>query len=87
MASSLKYTEEHFNYLKVCLIAIDELTEGPREIFKQEWENRYKATLGQWKDEPENGRDFWNRLLERRIVSKWKQERPSLENYKKWKQS
>lgn len=27
MASSLKYTEEHFNYLKVCLIAIDELTE------------------------------------------------------------
>ena len=88
MASSLKYTEEHFNYLKVCLIAIDELTEVLlKKIFKRERDNRYKATLGQWKDEPENGREFWNGLLERRIVSKWKQEHPSLENYKKWKQS
>ncbi|PFX13553.1 Nephrocystin-3 [Stylophora pistillata] len=31
-----------------------------REIFKQEWDNRYKATLGEWKDEPKNGMDFWN---------------------------
>ena len=60
MASSMKYTEEHFNYLKVCLIAADELTEGPRQIFKREWDNRYKATLGEWKDKPKNGMDFWN---------------------------
>ena len=60
MASSLKFTEERLNYLKVCLIATDELTEGLREIFKREWDNRYKATLGEWKDEPKNGMDFWN---------------------------
>lgn len=60
MASSLKVTEEHFNYLKVCLIAKDELAEGLREIFKREWDNRYKTTLGEWKDEPKNGMDFWN---------------------------
>ena len=60
MASSLTFTEEHFNYLKVCLIATDELTEGPRQIFKRERDNRYKATLGEWKDKPKNGMDFWN---------------------------
>ena len=54
MASSLTFTEEHFNYLKVCLIATDELTEGPRQIFKRERDNRYKATLGEWKDKPKN---------------------------------
>ena len=61
MASSLKSTEERINYLKICLIVTDELTEGLREIFKREWDNRYKATLGEWKDEPKNGMDFWNR--------------------------
>ena len=60
MASSLKFTEEQLNYLKVCLIVQDELTGGLREIFKREWDNRYKATLGEWKDEPKNGMDFWN---------------------------
>ena len=58
-ASSSKLTEEQLNYLKVCLIATDELAEGLREIFKREWDNRYKATLGEWKDEPENGMEFW----------------------------
>ena len=61
MASSLKSTEERLNYLKICLIVTDELTEGLREIFKREWDNRYKATSGEWKDEPKNGMDFWNR--------------------------
>ena len=61
MTSSLKVTEEQFNYLKVCLIAKNELAEGLREIFKREWDNRYKTTLGEWKDEPKNGMDFWNR--------------------------
>ena len=60
MASSLKFTEEQLNYLKVCLIVTDELAEGLREIFKREWDNRYKATLGEWKDERKNGMDFWN---------------------------
>ena len=60
MASSLKFTEEQLNYLKVCLIVTDELAGGLREIFKREWDNRYKTTLGEWKDEPKNGMDFWN---------------------------
>ncbi|CAH3169798.1 unnamed protein product, partial [Pocillopora meandrina] len=33
---------------------------GLRTIFKQEWDNRYKTTLGEWKDQPKNGMDFWN---------------------------
>ena len=44
-----------------CLIVTDELAGGLREIFKREWDNRYKTTLGEWKDEPKNGMDFWNR--------------------------
>ena len=58
--ASLKFTEEKLNYLKICLIVTDELTGGLREIFKREWDNRYKATLGEWKDERKNGMDFWN---------------------------
>ena len=61
MASSSTPSEEQLNYLKVCLIAADELPEGLREIFKREWDNRYKATLGEWKDKPKNGMDFWDR--------------------------
>ena len=75
MASSLKVTEEQINYLKVCLIAKNELAEGLREIFKREWDNRYKTTLGEWKDEPKNGMDFWSRESlpnRKRNASRWK---------------
>ena len=54
------FTEEQINYFKLCFIVTDELAEGLREIFKREWDNRYKATLGEWKDEPKNGMDFWS---------------------------
>ena len=60
MASSLKFTEGQINYFKVCFIVTDELAEGLREIFKREWDNRHKAILGEWKDEPKNGMDFWS---------------------------
>ena len=60
MASSLEFTQEQLNYFKVCLIVSDELAGGLREIFKREWDDRYKTTLGEWKDEPKNGMDFWN---------------------------
>ncbi|CAH3167934.1 unnamed protein product, partial [Pocillopora meandrina] len=75
MASSLKFTEEQLNYLKICLIVADELTGGLREIFKREWDNRYKTTLGEWKDEPKNGMDFWNGEScrnRRRYAALWK---------------
>nr|XP_058968598.1 uncharacterized protein LOC131795048 [Pocillopora verrucosa] len=60
MASSVKYSEEQLNYFRICYVTTDILTEGLREIFKQEWDCRYKTTLGEWKDDPKNGLDFWN---------------------------
>ena len=60
MASSVKYSEEQLNYFRICYVTTEILTEGLREIFKQEWDYRYKTTLGEWKDDPKNGLDFGN---------------------------
>ncbi|PFX20497.1 hypothetical protein AWC38_SpisGene15058 [Stylophora pistillata] len=60
MTSSVEYSEEQLNYYRICYVATDILTEGLRKIFKQEWDNRYKVTLGEWKDLPKNGLDFRN---------------------------
>ncbi|XP_068688414.1 uncharacterized protein [Montipora foliosa] len=60
MATGPQYTEEQLNYFRICFITTDVITEGLRTIFKQEWDNRYKATLGEWKHEPRNGLDFKN---------------------------
>ena len=61
MATGSEYTEEQLNYFRICFITTDIITEGLRTIFKREWDSRYKATLGEWKDEPQNGLDFKNR--------------------------
>ena len=34
------------------------IPEGLRKIFKQEWDNRYKTILGEWKDTPDDGKIF-----------------------------
>ena len=60
MAAAGEYTKEQLNYYRVCYVTTDILADGLRTIFKQEWDNRYKATTGEWKDEPKNGLDFWN---------------------------
>ena len=61
MAVSKEYTNEELNYFRICYITTDILAEGLREIFKQEWDNRYKSTLrGEWIDDPRNGMDFYN---------------------------
>ncbi|XP_068736191.1 uncharacterized protein [Montipora capricornis] len=62
MATGSEYTEEQLNYFRICSITTctDVITEGLRTIFKQEWDSRYKATLGEWKDQPKNGLDFKN---------------------------
>ena len=60
MATGSEYTEEQLNYYRICCITTDELTDGLRTIFKQEWDNRYATTLGEWKDEAKNGQDFKN---------------------------
>ena len=61
MASSNGYTDEQLNYYRICFLTNDVLVEGLREIFKQEWDKLYKSTLGEWKDEPRNGKDFYNK--------------------------
>ena len=61
MASApIEFTEEQLNYYRICYVVTDVITEGLRSIFKQEWDSRYKTTLGEWKDEPGNGLDFEN---------------------------
>ena len=60
MAASPEYTKEQLNYYRICYVTTDILTEGLRSVFKQEWDNRYKATLGEWKDDPKSGMDFYN---------------------------
>ena len=59
MASKV-YSEEQLNYFRVCHIATDILPRALRLLFKQEWDNRYETTLGEWKDTPQNGLDFKN---------------------------
>ena len=60
MAAATNFSDEQLNYFRICCITTDVLAEGLRTIFKQEWDNRYKPTLGEWKDEPRNGLDFCN---------------------------
>ena len=60
MASTKEYTNEELNYYRICYLTTDIITEGLRTIFKQEWNSRHKATLGEWKDKPKNGQDFKN---------------------------
>ena len=60
-AAATEYTKEQLNYFRICCVATDALAEGLRAIFKQEWDNRYKASLGEWKDELRNGQDFYHR--------------------------
>ena len=55
------YTREKLNYFRICHVVTDILPQGLRSIFKQEWDSRYQATLGEWKDTPQNGLDFYNR--------------------------
>ena len=42
----------------MCYITFKLIPEGLREIFKQEWDFRYKTSLGEWEDTPKNGRDL-----------------------------
>ena len=60
MATTTEYTKEQLNYYRICYVATDILPESLRSIFKQEWDNRYTATMGEWRDEPRNGMDFYN---------------------------
>ena len=60
MASSNEYTNEQLNYFRICHVTTNILAEALRTIFKQEWDKQYKTTMGEWKDQPKNGLDFYN---------------------------
>ena len=58
----MKYTSEQLNYFRACYIAFNLIAEGLRTVFKHEWDFLYEGTLvGEWKDTPQNGRDFYNK--------------------------
>ena len=61
MHAAKEYTDEQLNYYKICHVTTDILTEGLRKIFKHEWDSRYGTTLGEWKDDPSNGKDFYSK--------------------------
>ena len=57
----VEYSPEQLNYFRLCYVTVDLVPAGLREIFKREWDFLYKGTaIGQWKDSPQNGRDFHN---------------------------
>ena len=57
----MEYSREQLNYLNICHVNVDLVPAGLREIFKREWDFHYGSSLGQWKDTPQNGRDFYKR--------------------------
>ena len=46
------------NFCKLVNFIFEVVPGGLREIFKREWDNRYKTTLGEWKDTPNDGKNF-----------------------------
>ena len=57
----MQYTSEKLNYFRICDIAFNLVPEGLRQVFKQEWDFRYKPTPGEWNDTPMNGSDFFKK--------------------------
>ena len=55
------YTQKKLNYFRICHVVTDIIPQGLRSIFKQEWDSRYQATLGEWEDTHQNGLDFYNK--------------------------
>ena len=72
MATSPEYDKEQLNYIRISYVTKDILAEGLRSVFKQEWDSRYKTTLGEWKDDPESRRNFFNRESVLNQVPNWR---------------
>ena len=55
----MQYTSEQLNFFRICYVGFKLVPEGLRQIFKQEWNFRYKiASGGEWQDTTQNGDDF-----------------------------
>ena len=59
----MEYSQEELNFLRLCFVVFNLIPEGLRQIFKKEWDLRYKTSLdhGEWKDTPTNGKDFYGK--------------------------
>ena len=57
----MEYSPEQLNFFRLCCVVFDLVPKGLRQIFKNEWDFRYKAPLGEWKDTAQNGCDFYNK--------------------------
>ena len=59
----MEYSQEQLNFLRLCFVVFNLIPEGLRQIFKKEWDLRYKTPLGhgEWKDTPTNGKDFYGK--------------------------
>ena len=70
----MEYTPDELNYFRLCYITFKLIPEGLREIFKQEWDFRYRTSLGEWKNTPMNGLELYrleNARGRSRYVSKF----------------
>ena len=57
----MEYSLKQLNYFRLCYVGFNLVPVGLRQIFRNEWDFLYKTTpLGEWKDTPQNGRDFCN---------------------------
>ena len=53
-------------------LVTDIMKNGLRQIFKQEWDNRYNATLGPWDDSTKSGTHLLNKEGRRKIPNDYK---------------
>lgn len=56
----MQYSSEQLNFFRICYVTFKLVPEGLRQIFKQEWNFRFKVSSGgEWQDTAQNGHDFF----------------------------
>ena len=60
MAAAMEYTDEVLNYFRACYITTRIIPDVLRDVFKQEWDTHFQASLGPWQDAAQNGIHFYN---------------------------
>ena len=62
----MEYSQERLNYFRLCYVGFNLVPVGLRHIFKKEWDFLHKTgRLGEWKDTPQNGLDFYTNESQR----------------------
>ena len=75
------HSHKNRNFSCMKTIVSDIVSDGLRTIFKQEWDSRYRATLGAWNNTSINGREMHNiekQGTKKRKSEKWKYKRMGL---------